>query len=374
MLTNEKLLRRLSKLCRAARQIDVGIVLLLIEVEDRRLHLEAACSSLHDFCRRHLRWSEGTTHRRIEAARITRRCPSIVGYLRSGAITLSALAMVRAHIDESNVKEWVPRLAGKSRREIEVLLADLAPKPDVPSQVYQLPPSPGTPAPPPVRPARLQPLGAARWKIQLMAGQALHDKVGRAVQLMRHRNPSGDLSVIFEAAIDALLARLEKPRRLRVPAKARAPRATREGDVSATTRAEVFVRDEERCTFVSADGERCPATDQLEIDHIVPRARGGTGELSNLRVRCRPHNQLQAEKDFGRAHIERRINERKAARRTSTVETYARASDAGERSENGANDNGGSAEPSRTTAHGPRRAVKRDGVARAAPTRSVKRG
>jgi len=71
----------------------------------------------------------------------------------------------------------------------------------------------------------------------------------------------------------------------------------------------------ERCTFVDAEGNRCSATAWLELDHIVARARGGTDEPRNLRVRCRAHNHLYAEQTFGREHVERKIRERRDPRR-----------------------------------------------------------
>jgi len=51
----------------------------------------------------------------------------------------------------------------------------------------------------------------------------------------------------------------------------------------------------------------------LEIDHIVPQAKGGKGTTDNLRVRCRAHNRLAAENEFGREHVERKIDERRRA-------------------------------------------------------------
>jgi hypothetical protein len=77
----------------------------------------------------------------------------------------------------------------------------------------------------------------------------------------------------------------------------------------------VFERDGERCTFIDAEGHRCPATSWLELDHVIPRARRGTSELGNLRVRCRAHNLLHAERTFGQEHVERMIRERRHPRR-----------------------------------------------------------
>jgi 5-methylcytosine-specific restriction endonuclease McrA len=33
---------------------------------------------------------------------------------------------------------------------------------------------------------------------------------------------------------------------------------------------------------------------EVEIDHIVPKAEGGSGKMVNLRVTCRPCNQQRA--------------------------------------------------------------------------------
>lgn len=70
-------------------------------------------------------------------------------------------------------------------------------------------------------------------------------------------------------------------------------------------RDQVFLRDKGRCTFVSRGGERCTATTNLHVDHIRPFALGGGYQLSNLRLLCSAHNQLMAERTFGRSTVAR---------------------------------------------------------------------
>jgi len=69
--------------------------------------------------------------------------------------------------------------------------------------------------------------------------------------------------------------------------------------VPAALRDRIFLRDANRCTFVSTDGRRCTATDRLHIDHVLPVSLGGTSEPSNLRLLCAHHNQLWAERTLG---------------------------------------------------------------------------
>jgi hypothetical protein len=62
----------------------------------------------------------------------------------------------------------------------------------------------------------------------------------------------------------------------------------------------VWERDGGRCTYVDASGQRCCETSYLELHHQEAYARGGPPTERNLTLRCRAHNALAAEDDFGR--------------------------------------------------------------------------
>ncbi|HEU4578092.1 MAG TPA: HNH endonuclease signature motif containing protein [Polyangiaceae bacterium] len=66
----------------------------------------------------------------------------------------------------------------------------------------------------------------------------------------------------------------------------------------------VLERDGLACSWVNVDGTRCASRAWLEIDHRHPRAKGGGSEADNLRILCRAHNQLAAELEYGRAHMD----------------------------------------------------------------------
>ena len=67
----------------------------------------------------------------------------------------------------------------------------------------------------------LGPLGPGRYKLQLTASQALHDKLQQARDLMRHELPDGDLAQVVERALDLLIQERMK-RRFGVGRKAKA--------------------------------------------------------------------------------------------------------------------------------------------------------
>ena len=85
----------------------------------------------------------------------------------------------------------------------------------------------------------------------------------------------------------------------------------RRGYISREVRRHVFTRDGEQCSYVDADGHRCPARGFLELDHIHPTALGGSDEADNLRVRCATHNHLYAEQVYGRRYVDERIHFRR---------------------------------------------------------------
>ncbi len=60
--------------------------------------------------------------------------------------------------------------------------------------------------------------------------------------------------------------------------------------ITSKTKAVLLRRAKHRCEFIK-NGKRCRATNYLEVDHIIPRSKGGSNHLANLRVLCRAHNQ-----------------------------------------------------------------------------------
>jgi hypothetical protein len=58
-------------------------------------------------------------------------------------------------------------------------------------------------------------------------------------------------------------------------------------------------RDRDQCAFVSKDGQRCSESTFLEFHHVQAYAQGGLATVENISLRCRRHNQYEAELAFG---------------------------------------------------------------------------
>lgn len=241
---------------------------------------------MFDYCLRKLRLSEGEAFRRINAARLSRRFPVILEMLEDGRIHLTALALLRDHLTADNHEPLLRDATRKSKRQIQELLAARFPRPDVPPSIRKLPTSEPfapavSPVTPPVVPASdsttsprqtslLEPLSPARYKMQLTATAQLKEKLERAVRLMSHRHPTGDLAHVVEKALDLLIAALEKER-FGKTVRPREPRAAKPTHMTRAVRREVVARDGEQCAFVGDDNERCPARSFLEFDHRQPK-------------------------------------------------------------------------------------------------------
>jgi hypothetical protein len=333
-LSDAQLLQSLKTVCGQGRVVLARLLAHLVEVEERRLHLEVACPSMLEFCMLRLGMSEDEACRRIHAARLARRFPDLLARIERGELTLSTIGLLRGALTESNYEELVEAAAGRTKAEVQALLARRSPSPDVPAAITSIPVqqalSSGGIAPAPASPVvagpQLSPLSETRHKVQFTASDQLRQKLERARDLMRHANADGDLAAVVERALDLLLDKLDKHRlgKTTRPRPARESRGAPGSGVSRATRRAVFERDGVRCTFTDADGNRCPATTWLELDHVDPRARGGSDEVHNLRVRCRTHNHLHAEQTFGKEHVERKIRERRdPSQRGSASENYA---------------------------------------------------
>jgi hypothetical protein len=81
---------------------------------------------------------------------------------------------------------------------------------------------------------------------------------------------------------------------------------------------------------MSASGKRCAARRLLEFDHMDEVARGGVATVSGVRLRCRAHNQYEAERTFGAGFMENRRRVAAEARAASAKREAAQSSAAAE--------------------------------------------
>jgi 5-methylcytosine-specific restriction endonuclease McrA len=358
---DDELLRRLSELLRQSRRVEADLVAHIGEVDARRLYAREASPSMFAYCTEVLHLSEAEAYLRIAAARASREHPMLLTMLVDGRLHLTAIAKLAPNLTRENRDGLLTRAAHKTRRQIEELIAGLAPRPDAPAVMRKLPerrtataqvqalrdgagraasatlelrpdgaepPEPALrldgvaaanlqlrpdgvatpPAPALASAAAIQPLSPARYRVQFTASAELRDKLERLQALMRSAVPDGDLAAIIDRAVTEKLERLEARRF----AKSNAPRkGSADSDTSpssrhipAAVRRIVHERDGRQCRYVDGQGRRCTARGDLEFHHRHPFGHGGDHSPEGISLLCRTHNNYMAEIDYGRQPME----------------------------------------------------------------------
>jgi len=299
----------------------------LAEIEERRAYASAGFCSMRAYCLEELHLSDDEAFHRIHAACTAREFPAIFSALAEGRLHMTAVNLMAPHLTAENAKELLAAATHKTKTEIQLMLAQRFPRPDVPALIQPLGPLqvrsaeqlcpetveqlvPERVESPTPRP-KLTPLAPQRFALQLTIGQSAHDKLRYVQELLGHQVPSGDLSQVFERLLDLAIPQLEK-RKFSATSKPRRghQRLTSESrHVPAQVQRAVWERDGGRCTFVSDTGRRCSARTRLEFDHIQEVARGGQSTVGNIRMLCRTHNQHAAERTYGPGFMKARRQE-----------------------------------------------------------------
>ena len=304
-LSDPDLLARLGVLATTEREATVELVAHLAVLDTRpSLYAARGCGSLFSYCTQVLRLSEDATCNRIAAARTCRRFPEVLDLLASGEMTLTSVRMLSGALTPENHVAVLARASHRSRREIEAIVAELAPRPDAATSIRKLPTPALVPAPAPAlptigsqvmsapaEPAPLTSVPAAstrrpvieatspdRYRVQFTIGKDGHHKLRRLQDLLRREIPDGDPGAIVDRALTLLLEKVEKQKRggpttRATPAKPALVRSIRPGadnsrNIPGEVQRGVCERDGDQCAFVSKDGHRCTERTFLEFHHI----------------------------------------------------------------------------------------------------------
>ncbi len=326
------------------RKLTVRMLEHLHEIERRKLYLKLGYGSMFLFCTRRLRFSEPAATRRIRTARVLARYPRLHDMLQSGDVNLTTASMVLRLLKPDNADAIFGRIKGKSKREVERIIAELEPTAVLPpdrvqplivavvrtaenapvtsagdrekspnlgvvGSIVECAPSASTSCSAALTESDTS-RGAIEFerfaRVEFTAHESLMLKLERIRSLLSHRLPmNASLEQLIDYIADYVITREDpnaRHQRREARASAQQEAETRGSNnprhISAQVRDEVYLRDK-RCTYVGPDGKRCESTAVLQIDHINPVARGGAGEPDNLRVLCGPHNRLESERLMG---------------------------------------------------------------------------
>ncbi len=138
-------------------------------------------------------------------------------------------------------------------------------------------------AAPEVRRTVVAPLTRTETRMHVTVSPEFVALLKKAKAGQSHVQPGATDEQVLTAALELLLAQQEK-RRASVPPK---------------VKREVRKRDGGKCTWPLANGGTCGSEVRLEIDHVVPRGKGGPSTVDNCRVLCDVHNREAARVAYG---------------------------------------------------------------------------
>jgi 5-methylcytosine-specific restriction endonuclease McrA len=354
-LSDKKLVGRLRQLVLKERATTLSILPHLAEVARRQLYVAKGYSTLFDYCVSELGYGESSAWRRVRVARVIKEIPEVYDLLKQDKLTFSAVDQVATVLTVENKKDLLPRLMGKSKSEIDKLLAEYRPpqkirdqarpttvskmvtveslpagalstsdggrqtSPDLgeislrsegkkdPScsrRMLQTPASDGSFSTP-----ELIEVHEKMYEIRFAGDEELMELMGWMRTHLSHKFPTGASFLdMFKYAMQYVREREDlalRAERRNDKKRSRKPSDSSSRHIPATVKEKVWVRDKGQCTFVGSGGKRCSEIKYLQFDHFpIPFGRGGPSTPDNLRLLCATHNKYTARQVYGERHME----------------------------------------------------------------------
>jgi hypothetical protein len=302
---------RIADLARRENGALVDLLLALAEFDRLAVYRQLGFPSLFDFLHREVGLSRGSAYYRQVAARLVGKFPEVAEPLRDGRLCISNIPQLAKVMTEENRCEVMTKFFHRSKEEAKQVVAELLPAEVVPRRtVVTVAPllAPVGPAPAVVQPVErhlthpdrvqcasevartmVEPLTSQESRLHVTVSPAFLALLKKAKAGQGHVQPRATDEQVLTAALELLVAQQEK-RKASVPAK---------------VKREVRARDGGRCQWKLASGGVCGSNVRLEIDHVVPRGKGGPSTEENCRILCGAHNMEAARAAYGDAVMDR---------------------------------------------------------------------
>ena len=262
-ISDTQLLQETKMIAKQEQMKTLELLKYLTEIDRRMAYVKLGYTSLFAYLTQELGYSGSEAALRVNAMRLLNKVPEVQEKIVTGALTLSSAASIQSfsRTEKVDPTELVKECEHKSTREVNKILEE---KREVRKVEFTL----------------------------KITGQA-------AAKFARLKKLFPDLTdlELIESAIEEKLTRIKlgekKSEELtKVPPQQKSiPRSTQRN---------LFTRAQNQCEYVDPKTKkRCPSRSNLQLDHIFPKAWGGTHEAINLSILCRAHNFAYAQSCFG---------------------------------------------------------------------------
>ena len=268
---------KLEALIKAERRVTRQIVELIKLCLERDVPLARGFSEPVKWLVETYGYCEQGAYLRLNAARALSIAPELGAKIDAGQVSVSSLARVQTAI--RNEEKCGAKITMERKREVLRMVegSSLAQTKRVIAR--ELPNGAAVPK------ESLREVGADEWTMTVRLTQPELDVLRRARELASHASDGwGSALAKFARAYLEKNDPIERDKR----------RVTRGFAPSrAANRDRAVAKHGRRCAYVDpATGRRCDSRVYLQVEHLVPRARGGADDQTNLSCLCGPHNRF----------------------------------------------------------------------------------
>lgn len=316
-MTADELHLKFTNLVKTERKITQEILHCIQQIDQSKAFAELGYSSLFEYLVQGQKYSEGSAQRRISAARLLKEIPSIETQVHDGKINLTQLAKLSIavkqkkkatgkNISSRQKEELLQKLEGKNAQQTDALLNQ---------ELNYFP-----------QPQEKVVSKHDDYFLTVKLSKMQYEKLQRAQLLLSHSIHDGNVADLIEVLCDKLIQQKDgkdvqaKKRDIDTQEvvktqdhiEAKVPSSTAAAAVKVAaqsitktvrvyipvaTQRYLFHKANYCCEYVSSiNGKRCSSKYQLQLDHIIPLAKGGGNHPENMRVLCRTHNLSEAKR------------------------------------------------------------------------------
>jgi hypothetical protein len=287
------------------KKIGNAILVLLSEIQNRRVYAVLGFSSLFEMLVKHFKLSESSAYQRISLIKLIQEVPAAKNALVYDRASMSNLVLANSFIKEQNknskkmtVEEKtnvIEIVKTKSYKEAKEVLALLNPQPVIAKDKSII-------------------ISKTQTNLHFTIDNELQKKLDHIKNLISHKNAKPSMNELLAIMADITIEQLEKKKGINKKVHTSSKHCVtikpnqndppshlkiRSRYISKNVRREVYQKAQGQCEYVSPEGNRCQCRKFLQYEHTTPFSKGGLNNIATLVLFCSEHNALRAKQEFG---------------------------------------------------------------------------
>lgn len=306
--------QRLKSLAAQERELLCDIIEAIQEINRCKGYLELGYPSLFAYLHEGIGFSEGSAHRRIEAARLVTEIPEMMTDIKSGDLKLTQVALVQQAAREK-LKTSSSVVTTQEKQQILEKIAQQTFKQSQ-QQVaafFELP----------IKEQTKQTVQADdSVRLEITLPRQLFEDMKRAQAMMSHSVPNADWGDYLQFLTEAYLKQQTKVRKRNASQTTDRTTDSRSAKTCPTSTLEtkslvpktvehfstrhrkILLKSSPVCQYRDpVTHKQCRSEWFLQIDHIHSRWAGGPATFENAQVLCGAHNRLKYAKEIGLSSV-----------------------------------------------------------------------